>query len=60
MIPDRWRPVSDLSSLCAAAAPAAMVVAAAGWGGRLIGAVGVLRPLQLHLESFHADLEAVH
>lgn len=52
--------MSDLSSLCAAAAPAAMVAAAAGWGGRLIGAVGVLRPLQLHLESFHADLEAVH
>lgn len=31
-------------------------------GGRpgLVGAVGVLRPLQLHFESLHADLEAVH
>lgn len=33
----------------------------AGWLGRgLVGAVGVLWPLQLHLESFHADLEAIH
>lgn len=32
-----------------------------GWRGRgLIWAVGILWPLQLHLESFHADLEAVH
>lgn len=32
-----------------------------GWLGRgLVGAVGVLWPLQLHLEPFHADLEAVH
>lgn len=32
-----------------------------GWRGRrLVGAVGVFRPLQLHLESLHADLEAVH
>lgn len=35
-----------------------------GGGGwlrrRLVGAVGVLRPLELHLESLHADLEAVH
>lgn len=30
-----------------------------GWPG-LVGAVGVLRPLQLHFESLHADLEAVH
>lgn len=31
-------------------------------GGRpgLVGAIGVLRPLQLHFESLHADLEAVH
>lgn len=35
-----------------------------GGGGwlrrRLVGAVGVFRPLQLHLESLHADLEAIH
>lgn len=32
-----------------------------GWLGRgLVGAVGVFWPLQLHLESFHADLETVH
>lgn len=35
-------------------------MAAAGWGGGLVGAVGVLWPLQLHLEPLHADLEAVH
>ena len=29
-------------------------------GGASVGAVGVLGPLQLHLESLHADLEAVH
>ena len=32
----------------------------AGEGAGLIGAVGVLGPLQLNLESLHADLEAVH
>lgn len=42
-------------SLCATAAPASHRL-----GRRLVGAVGVLRPLQLHLESLHADLEAVH
>lgn len=33
-----------------------------GGSGRpgLVGAVGVLRPLQLHFESLHTDLEAVH
>ena len=29
-------------------------------GGRSVGPVGVLRAFQLHLQSLHADLEAVH
>ena len=29
-------------------------------GAGLIWAIGVLRPLELHLQPLHADLEAVH
>lgn len=47
--------LSDLSLLVCDGCPR-------GGGARLglVGAVGVLRPLQLHFESLHADLEAVH
>lgn len=41
------------------AAPATGMVVAGGGRG-LVGAVGILWPFELNLESFHTDLEAVH
>lgn len=57
---ERQLPVSDLRFPCVRRPPQPPGLALAGCGRRLVGAVGVLRPLQLHLESLHADLEAVH
>lgn len=52
--------MSNLRFPCVRRPPQPPGLALAGCGRGLVGAVGVLRPLQLHLESLHADLEAVH
>ena len=54
-----YPPVLPVFSLCLAAALAPRA-GAAGWGRRLVGAVGILRPFELHLEPLHSDLKAIH